>query len=259
MDHRLEALIGFVGAHGDTLELLEFAEEVLDQMTPFVDLGVDLQWGGAAGMLRNHNLGAALVEIGDDVVAVEGLVGDQGAELDALDQRRDPHRVMALSRQQHESDEIAERVGEGQDLGRHAALGLADGLAPSPPVAPCPWRWTLTMVASTIAYSMSGWSEAASKSRLKTSAFTQSRYRLKTVFQGPNSGGRSRHGLPVRAIHNTASTNRRLSSPLRPGSDFFPRQCGCIFAHWASFSTYRSIPSLNHNILLGGIPNLNRP
>jgi hypothetical protein len=104
------------------------------------------------------------------------------------------------------------------------------------------------MVASTMAYSMSGSSETASKSRLKTSPFTQSRNRLKTVFQGPNSAGRSRHGLPVRAIHNTASTNRRLSAPLRPGSDFFPRQCGSIFAHWASVSTYRSIPSLNHNI-----------
>src|SRR5713101_6201679 len=259
MDHGLEALVGFVGAHGDTLELLELAEEVLDQMTPFVHLGVDLERGATARMLRDHNLGAALVEVGDDVVAVEGLVSDQGTELDALDQRRDSHRVVALSRQQHESDEVAQGIGEGQDFGRHAALGFADGLALSPPFAPCPWRWTLTMVASTMAYSMSGCSEAASKSRLKTSALTQSRYRLKTVFQGPNSGGRSRQGLPVRATHNTASTNRRLSSPLRPGSDFFPRQCGSIFAHWASVSTYRSIPSLNHNILLGGIPNLNRP
>jgi hypothetical protein len=34
----------------------------------------------------------------------------------------------------------------------------------------------------------------------------------------PYEGGRSRQGLPVRAIHRTASTNRRLSSPLRPGS-----------------------------------------
>src|SRR5713101_3506659 len=259
MDHGLEALVGFVGAHGDALELLELAEEVLDQMTPFIHLGIDLERGGAARMLRDHDLTAAFVEVGDDIVAVEGLVGDQRAELDALDERRDPHRVVALSRQQDESDEIAERIGEGQDLGRHAALGLAYGLALSPPFAPCPWRWTLTMVASTMAYSMSGSSEAASKSRLKTSALTQSRYRLKTVFQDPNSGGRSRHGLPVRAIHNTASTKRRLSSPLRPGSDFFPRQCGAIFAHWASLSTYRSIPSLNHNILLGGIPNLNRP
>src|SRR5713101_1884902 len=196
-------------------------------------------------MLRNHDLGAALVEVGDDVVAVEGLVGDQRAELDALDQRRHADGIEALPRQQHESDEIAQSVGEGQDFGRHAPLGTADGLALSPPFAPCPCRWTLTMVASTMAYSMSGWSEAASKSRLKTSPLTQSRYRLKTLFQGPNNGGRSRHGLPVRAIHNTASTKRRLSSPLRPGSDFFPRQCGCIFAHWASLSTYRSIPSLN--------------
>src|ERR1700730_7029478 len=95
---------------------------------------------------------------------------------------------------------------------------LADGAGHT--FAPCPWRWTLTMVASTMAYSMSGWSETASKSRLNTSPLTQSRYRLKTVFQGPNAVGRSRHGLPVRAIHNTASIKRRLSSPLRPGAAF---------------------------------------
>jgi hypothetical protein len=99
LDHGLEALVGFVGTHGDSLELLELAEEVLDQMTPFVHLGVDPQRGGAAGMLRDHDLGAALVEVGDDIVAVEGLVGDQGTELDAVDQRPDPHRVIALPRQ----------------------------------------------------------------------------------------------------------------------------------------------------------------
>src|ERR1700732_167003 len=156
MDHRLEALVGFVGTHGDAFEFLELAAEVLDEMTPFVHLGVDLQRHGAARMLRDHDLGATLVEVGDDIVAVEGLVGDQRAELDPLDERRDTDGVEALSRQQHESDEIAQRVGEGQDLGRHAALGAADGLILSPPFAPCPWRWTLTIVASTMAYSMSG-------------------------------------------------------------------------------------------------------
>ena len=30
------ALIGFVASHGDA-ELLEFAEEILDQMSPFID------------------------------------------------------------------------------------------------------------------------------------------------------------------------------------------------------------------------------
>jgi len=36
MDDGAEACVGFVGAQGDALELLEFAEEVLDQAPPFV-------------------------------------------------------------------------------------------------------------------------------------------------------------------------------------------------------------------------------
>ena len=76
MDDGGEALIGFVGAHGDALELLEFAEEVFDQVAPFVHLGVDRQRHGATRMLRDDDLGAALVEVGDDGVAVESLVGD---------------------------------------------------------------------------------------------------------------------------------------------------------------------------------------
>src|SRR5215210_3224820 len=97
------------------------------------------------------------------------------------------------------------------------------------------------MVASTRAYSMSGSSETASNSRWKTSAFTQSRKRVNTLFQCPNEGGRSRQGLPVRTIHSTASTNSRLSLPLRPGAPGLPRQSGSIFAHWASVNMKRSI------------------
>jgi hypothetical protein len=164
-----------------------------------------------------------------------------------------------MAGQQDEANKIAERIGQRKDLGGHAALGAADGLALSPPFAPWPWRWTLTMVASTMAYSMSGSSEQAPKSRVKTSALTQSRYRLKTVFQFPKQGGRSRHGLPVRAIHSTASTKRRLSLPLRPGSVGLPKQCASIFAHWASVNTNRSIRSLNHIQAGSGILNLNRP
>lgn len=73
MDDGVEALVGFVGAHGDVLEFLELAEEVLDEMTPFVYLAVEWQWLGAARMLGDDNLGAAFVELGDDGVAVEGL------------------------------------------------------------------------------------------------------------------------------------------------------------------------------------------
>jgi hypothetical protein len=41
MDHGCEAVIGFLCGQSDALELLELAEEILDQVTPFVDLGVD--------------------------------------------------------------------------------------------------------------------------------------------------------------------------------------------------------------------------
>src|SRR3978361_465894 len=74
------------------------------------------------------------------------------------------------------------------------------------------------MVASTMAYSMSGSADTAANSRFQISAFTQSRKRVKVLFQWPNEGGRSRQGLPVRAIHSTASTKSRLSLPLRSGS-----------------------------------------
>jgi hypothetical protein len=47
----------------------------------------------------------------------------------------------------------------------------------------------------------------------------------------------SGHDAPVRTTHNTPSTNRRLSSPLRPGSPIFPGSSGAIRSHWASLNT----------------------
>ena len=259
MDGGAEAGVGFVGAHSDTFELLQLAEEVLDQVTPFVHVSVDRPLLGSALMLRDDDLGAPFVKIGDDGVAVESCVGDQRAEAQPVDQRRHADSVEPVAGQQDKAYEIPEGVGEREDLGRQTAFGSADGLALSPPFAPWPWRWTLTMVASTMAYSRSGSSEQASKSRMNTSALTQSLYRLKTVFHLPKKAGRSRHGLPVRTIHRTASMKRRLSLPLRPGSVGFPRQHGSIFAHWASVTTNRSIQSLNHEQAKTGILNLNRP
>src|SRR3954453_16505305 len=205
-------------------------------------------------MLGNHDLGPALVQVRDDIVAVERRIADQRPKGEPVDERRPAHRVEPLPRQKHKAHEVAERVGERHDLGGQAAFGAADGLARSPPLAPCPWRWTLTMVASTKAYSMSGSSETASNSRWKTPAFTQSRKRVKTLFQCPNEGGRSRQGLPVRTIHSTASTNSRLSLPLRPGSPGLPRQRGSIFAHWASVKMKRSIRGLKSQPSTNGNP-----
>src|SRR4051812_20286986 len=66
--------------------------------------------------------------------------------------------------------------------------------------------------------------------------------------------------LSNQARFKTASTNRRLSlPPLRPGSPGLPRQRGSIFAHWASVSTKRSMPGVNHSQARMKIVNPNRP
>jgi hypothetical protein len=62
-------------------------------MAPFVHLRVDGERLYAAGVLGDDDLGAARVEIGDDGVAVEGLVSDQGVEGQSLDQRRNANRI----------------------------------------------------------------------------------------------------------------------------------------------------------------------
>jgi hypothetical protein len=83
-------LVGFVCAHGDAFEFLELAEEVFDQVTPLVDFRVDRQRRSAPWMLRDDDLGAALVEVGDDGIAVEGFVGDEAVKGETVDERRTP-------------------------------------------------------------------------------------------------------------------------------------------------------------------------
>lgn len=50
----------------------------------------------------------------------------------------------------------------------------------------------------------------------QTSSLAHSRKRLCTVFQGPNSGCKSRYGAPVFIIHRIALNIRRSSLRLRP-------------------------------------------
>src|SRR5688500_10715435 len=117
----------------------------------------------------------ALVEVFDDPVRIEGFVGDQRAEFNVLDQRGNANRVVTLSGQEDEADQIAEGIGQREGLGGPAAFRLASGLALIPPFASWPWRWTLTLVPSNMPHSLPGSSDTASNILLKTSACTQSR------------------------------------------------------------------------------------
>ncbi|MEF9604637.1 hypothetical protein O4J55_20805 [Paracoccus sp. PXZ] len=124
----------FAGTHSDALELLQLADEVLDEVAPGVDVGVDPEFLRMGRVLRDHDPGAAVVQLGNQCIAVEGLVGDQPVESDPVDQRQHLDAVVALARHQTEAHEVAQGIGEGQNLGRHAAFGAANGLALRPPL-----------------------------------------------------------------------------------------------------------------------------
>jgi len=66
-------------------------------MPPFIHLLIDFEWLGAARMLRNDNLGTALVERCDNRVAVERLVPNQRAKTDPLNERLDANSVSMVS------------------------------------------------------------------------------------------------------------------------------------------------------------------
>lgn len=111
------------------------------------ELPVGLRW--------NDRDDVAIQQIIAQPVGIEGPVGHQVPSRQTADQRGRLKQVMNLSRHQTEIDEVAERVGQRQNLRRYATARASNGLAMSPPFAPWPDRWTLTMEPSIIAYSRS--------------------------------------------------------------------------------------------------------
>src|SRR3954470_3752722 len=118
------------------------------------------------------------------------------------------------------------------------------------------------MVESTIRYSKSGSSDIASKIRHQTPLMLHRLKRRNTLFQSPNTSGRSRQGEPVRTIQSTPSTNIRLSRPVEPFWSGRPMIRPEIRSQSASSNTKRSITPktaspkavLNHTSPKPGIP-----
>src|SRR5271165_7341678 len=109
------------------------------------------------------------------------------------------------------------------------------------------------------AYSKSGSSASAAKIRSNSPLSAQRRKRFHTEPHLPNASGKSRHGVPARTIHSTASRNRRLSAAERPGSPSLPGSRGAILSHCASVRSNRTkagtpFSSLESDPQLGGNP-----
>jgi hypothetical protein len=121
---------------------------------------------------------------------------------------------------------IAQRIDDYVDFCRKTAARAADGLVTAPFLrAPALCWCALTMVASIIAYSLSGSSAKVLKRLSQTPLVAQREKRLWVFFQSPKRSGKSRQGAPERNFQITASTNRRLpSSLLRPTVPGRPRK-----------------------------------
>ncbi len=124
-------------------------------MPPFVGFLVELCREPPVGFRRYDRGYAAIQQAIAQPIRVKGPVRQQVSGGQAADQRIGLAQIMGLPGHQREIDEIAERVCQGQYLRCYAAARASNGLAKSPPFAPCPERWTLTIVPSIIAYSRS--------------------------------------------------------------------------------------------------------
>ncbi len=85
-----KAGIGLFVAGRDAAECLERAEEVLDEVAPFVHFGVMGDASGPVGFGRDDGCCAAFVQVGAQPVVVEGLVADQRFKIEAGDQGSTP-------------------------------------------------------------------------------------------------------------------------------------------------------------------------
>ncbi len=205
-------------------------------MALLVEVFIHRDRSGAGRIAGDNGFGAEL--FGDDnpdAVGVIGAVGDDVVGgVEPREQGLGEQAVMDLPGADLDAQRVAERIDAGMDLGRQAAFRAANTVSLGPPFAPAASAWTFEIVASIMTYSKSGSSAKALKRLSHTPDSVHRRKREWIEYHFPNSGGRSRQGAQLRAIHNTASTNSRLSSPLRPLSVLLPGTSCSIRAHCAS-------------------------
>jgi hypothetical protein len=244
--------------------MLDFIDEPLDQIAVPVDVRVIGDCLRARPAWRDHGFSTGIGNAGTKAIGVVTLVGEQVLETKAFDQAFGLDDVVDLAWRQDEPNRIAESVNADVDFGTQAAARTPDRLIfASPFLAPAACWCARTMVESMIRYSKSGSSTRASKMRCQTPFLAQRRKRWNTLFQWPNSAGRSRHGAPARTSHSTASTNKRLSSPCRPLSPSLPGISGSMRCHCALVSARRikitpSCDLESHSRVEGNPPYVNR-
>jgi hypothetical protein len=121
VDHCRVACVGLLIPRGNASKRFEAAEEVFDEVTPLVFLAIMLPISGRSSTQWNDGLNVAALQLRAQPLGVECLVADQGETGDAGQQNVKGGDVVALTRQQHEADQVTERIDEDRNLGGQTA------------------------------------------------------------------------------------------------------------------------------------------
>lgn len=187
---------------------------------------------------RNDRARAPLREEFDQRVCIVSLVRHDGLCRNSLDQCLGLRDVVRLTGGQSPTGQLPQAFDQRVNLGGQPATRAAQRLFPVFLGAPAACWWAWTIVESKKISSKSASMTNAENTRCHTPLFDQRAKRMYTLFQTPNFSGRSRHGQPVRATHNTASTNCRS---VLPGSLGLPGNICSMCYHWSSRNIFRTI------------------
>jgi hypothetical protein len=181
-------------------KLLEFGEEVLDQVAFFVYVAIEVTGLAAISLWRNdRSLACCRERLDDPLIGVEGLVGDQLVGLHFRQEMVGTNQIVCLATGQMEADRVAERIGQGMDLGAQPTarspdrLVLAGFFFSSGTVLMSPHNGAVDHRVFII-----GIDREMLKYPLPDPGFRPPAETSVDVFQSPKRSGRSRQGTPVR-------------------------------------------------------------
>jgi len=191
---------GLVIAGGDGPELLELANEILDEMACFVQLFVKISLLLAIALGRDHRgLPRRQERLDHTLIGIEGFVGQHGICFHLRQERVGALQIMRLTTGQEERKRVAQRVDREMDFCAQPTFAAPDRLIFAVFFwAPALCWWARTMVLSIMAYSLSASAASISNIFFQTPLLAQRENRVWIFIGSPNRSGRSRQGIPAR-------------------------------------------------------------
>ena len=156
---------GFLVARGDSTELFDKLEETLHKIALSVEREIAVAFDFTVCLGRNDRRYLTHCEARNQAVGVIAFVGENGLGFYLGQELFGLGDVVDLSAGEAQRQRVAQGVDDDMNFGRQTTTRSSYGLVETPFFrAPALCWWALTIVASIIAYSLSGSSANALKS-----------------------------------------------------------------------------------------------